>query len=79
MKTLTAHIENLLQDNQADSHKTVELIDWRLIKAACKKMKSGKTDVSGSYTSELLLEAPESLYIHLANIFKSYLIHGTVT
>ena len=36
-------------------------------------------DVSGGYTSDCLLNAPDSLFEHLAVIFRSFLIHGEVT
>ena len=42
-------------------------------------MKAGKCDVSGSYTSDTLLNAPDVLFDHLAAIFRSFLVHGTVS
>ena len=42
-------------------------------------MKPGKGDVSGSYTSDAFLNAPDSLFERLASVFRSWLIHGTVT
>ena len=36
-------------------------------------------DVSGGYSSDVLLHAPDSLYEHLAIIFRSFLVHGEVT
>ena len=42
-------------------------------------MKSGKTDVSGSYSSEVLLHGPDELFVHLASVFRSFLVHGDVT
>ena len=79
MELLSAHIENMRQKDNDASNKIIESLNWRLVKEACKKMKSGKTDVSGSYASEVLLEAPNSLYIHLSEVFKSFLVHGNVT
>ena len=38
-----------------------------------------KSDVTGSYTSDLLLHAPDSMFAALAAVFRSWLVHGTVT
>ena len=38
-----------------------------------------KRDVSGSFTSDILLNAPDTLFDQLSLIFKSFLIHGTVS
>ena len=46
---------------------------------ACSKMKSGKTDVTGNYSSDVLLHGPDILFEHLAAIFRSFLIHGDIT
>ena len=42
-------------------------------------MKPHKMDVSGGYTSDSLLNAPDSLFDHLAVVFRSFLTHGEVT
>ena len=49
------------------------------VKEACCKKKPGKVDVSGGFTSDVLLHAPDSLFEHLACIFCSFLVHGDVT
>ena len=41
-------------------------------------MKSGKTDVSGSYTSDVFQNSPDIVFEHLALVFKSFLTHGTM-
>ena len=46
-------------------------------KAAC-KMKPKKGDVSESYTSDAILNAPDILFELLASVFRSWLVHGTV-
>ena len=40
---------------------------------------SCKMDVSVGYTSDSLLHAPDSLFEHLAVVFRSFLTHGEVT
>ena len=47
-------------------------------KAAC-KMKSNKSDVSGSFVSDALLHAPDIVFELLALVYRSWLVHGTVT
>ena len=42
-------------------------------------MKKGKADVSGSYSSDATKHAPDNLYEQLAVIFRSFLVHGTVS
>ena len=50
-----------------------------VVKQACARMKPGKTDVSEVYTSDVFLNAPDLLFDHLAAVFRSFLVHGTVT
>ena len=42
-------------------------------------MKPGKIDVSKAYSSDVFLNGPDVLFDLLAAVFRSYLIHGTVT
>ena len=62
-----------------DSTDEVNKVTSEVVKKACSKMKSGKMDVSGGYSSDVLLHAPDSLFEHLAVVFRSFLIHGEVT
>ena len=62
-----------------DSALEVNKITSAVVKKACVKMKPGKMDVSGGYSSDVLLHAPDSLFEHLAVIFRSFLTHGEVT
>ena len=41
-------------------------------------MKAGKVDVTGSFSSDLLLHGPDTLFEYLAAIFRSFLVHGSV-
>ena len=41
--------------------------------------KPGKTDVTGSFTSDVLLHGPDALFDNLAGIFTSFLVHGDVS
>ena len=42
-------------------------------------MKASKSDVSGAFSSDALLHAPDSLFGILALVYRSWLVHGTVT
>ena len=42
-------------------------------------MKPKKLDISGSYTSDAILNAPDIFFDPLAKIYRSWIIHGTVT
>ena len=57
----------------------VNKVTGEMVKKAATRIKPGKSDVSGAYTSDVLLHAPDSLFDKLAIIFRSFLTHGTVT
>ena len=57
----------------------IQKVTGRVVKEACKRMLPGKTDVSEGYTSDVFLHGPDVLFEHLAAVFRSYLLHGTVT
>ena len=50
-----------------------------VIKKAVKMLKPSKSDVIGYYTSDVFINAPDSLFVHLSAIFQSFVIHGTMT
>ena len=54
-------------------------ITAEVVKSACFRMKNGKVDVSGSYSSDVFIHAPDVLYERLAIIFRSFMVHGTLT
>ena len=57
----------------------VNKITGTVVKAAALKMKPGKSDVSGSFTSDVVLHAPDSFFEAISTVFRSFLIHGTVS
>ena len=65
-----------LTDNKAGD---ADKITGAVLKEAACRMKPSKGDVSGSYTSDAFLNAPDSFFDLLAPVFRSWLIHGTVT
>ena len=54
-------------------------ITGQMVKDAACRMKPKKSDVSGSFTSDCILNAPDVFFILIAKVFRSWLIHGTVT
>ena len=57
----------------------VNKITPQMVKSAASKMKPMKSDVSGSYTSDAILNAPDIFFSFLSLVYKSWLVHGTVT
>ena len=64
-------------DNESSAE--VFRITGDVVKAATCKMKPVKGDVSEGYSSDVLLNTPDSLFHQLALVYRSWLIHGTVT
>ena len=67
-------IKELLTLNEEDCLE-VKKITGNIVKQAAAKMKPGKNDVTGSFSSEALLNAPDNVFDAIARIFRSYLIH----
>ena len=57
----------------------VNRVTGKVVKEACARMKPGKADVTGSFTSDVLLHGPDALFDYLAGVFRSFLVHGDVT
>ena len=57
----------------------IEKLTGNLVKEACCNMKAGKLDVSGGFSSDVFLHSPDQLFNSLASIFRSFLMHGSVT
>ena len=49
------------------------------VKEAAGLMKAGKADVTGGFTSDAILNAPELFFDQLASVYRSWLMHGTVS
>ena len=76
MTVIKERIKGLIHQ---DSLSEVNKVTGPVVKEACCRMKSSKADVSGSYSSDIILNAPDSLFEELSLVFRSYLIHGDVT
>ena len=54
-------------------------LSGHIVKRAALKMKPAKADVSEAFTSDALLHAPDSFFDMIASVYRSWLVHGTVT
>jgi hypothetical protein len=71
----------LSADIGRDSLAEASKMTGEVLKEAACRMKPNKGDVSTSYTSDALLNAPDG-FVHLFasfTFFRSWLVHGTVT
>ena len=57
----------------------VNKITGSVVKEAASLMKSGKSDVSGGFTSDAILNAPDLMFDQLASVYRSWLVHASVT
>ena len=49
-----------------------------IIEKALKQLKTGKNDAVVDMQSDCLINGPPSLKLHLSNLLKTFVIHGTV-
>ena len=70
--------ERLEQRIDQGSISEISKITSASVKAAAATLKKGKADVSGSYSSDAIRNAPDSLYKHLAAVYRSFLMHCSV-
>ena len=64
--------------NNSSVVEAAKVTGTRVKQAAC-LLKPRKSDVSGGFTSDALLHAPDILFDHLATVFRSFLVHGSVS
>ena len=69
----------LAREILADSSAEADKITGKTVKEAACRMKPRKSDVSQSYTSDAILNAPDIFFDLMALIYRSWLIHGSVT
>ena len=73
LKYIKTKIRELVHDDE------VGKITSHIVKQVACKMKPKKGGVTGEYTSDAILNAPDILFKLLANVFRSWLVHGTRT
>ena len=72
-------VEVLREEITQDSIKHVEKITGNVVKEAAARMKPNKSDVSKGFTSDAILNAPDVFFDLISMVFRSWLVHGTVT
>ena len=76
---LIDEVKSDIANNIDQSKDYIQLLDADLVKAAIKKLKNDKCDVSGNFTSDCLKAAPDIFLSKLAELFKSFLTHGYIS
>ena len=79
MDIIKEKLKNIIQGNKDQSVKEIQKVTGKLVKEACGRMLPGKTDVTEVYSSDVFIHAPDILFDQLAAVFRSYLVHGTVS
>ena len=78
LEDIKQHLQELIEESDSSEHEIFKITGSIVKEAAC-KMKAGKGDVSEGYTSDAILNAPDSFFDHLALVYRSWLVHGTVS
>jgi hypothetical protein len=76
MADLLNQVNRMIDNNSVQE---VTKITGSKVKEAAGLLKANNGDVSGGFTSDAILNAPDILFDQLAKVFQSWLIHGTVT
>ena len=71
-------IRSTIRGNVPASIKEINKINAGVVRAASEMMKPGKLDVSQNFSSDVFIHAPQILFDQLSEIFKSFLVHGTM-
>ena len=78
-ENLMAVLQHLNININSSNLNDVEMITPKLIEQAISKLKNDKTDPIFQFNSNCLKNAPSNLCVHLAKLFKMFLIHGHVS
>ena len=76
MEILKQHVQGLIGP---ESIREASKITCQAVKKAASLLKPKKSDVSGGFTSDAILNSPDILFVHLAAVFRDWVVHGTVT
>ena len=75
------HLKEEIEEKAKAKESTTEVnkITGSVVKSASKRLRAGKGDVTGSYTSDAIKSCPDIFFDMTAAVFCSWLIHGTIT
>ena len=79
MVTIKSKLDQAIKECSNSSAMEIGKVTGQVVKDACCRMRPGKNDVTEVYSSDVFLHAPDTLFVHLAAVFRSFLFHGTVT
>ena len=76
-----SEIQQLLESIVVTNDAVIDVnkVTGEKVKEAACRMKPNKNDVSGGYSSDAILNGPDSLFECLAAVIRSFLLHGTVS
>ena len=75
MTSIKEKIKDLVQH---DSGEEVFKITGAIVRKAAELMKKGKADVSESYTTDAIIQAPDTLFEYLAAVYRSWLFQQLI-
>ena len=74
-----AHLDNNISEAiGAHSMEDADRVTVDLVKKALNRMKSGKKDALFDLQSDCLTSGPDALILHITNLIKTFIVHGTV-
>ena len=76
---MTILLDRVTREIHQSSVQEVSKVSGSKVKEAACLLKPRKGDVSGGFTSDALLNAPDIMFDQLATVFRSFLIHGHVS
>ena len=76
MEMLRQHVQGLIGP---DSMMELSKLTGQAVRNAAALLKPKKSYVSGGFTSDALLQSPAILFNELAAVFRSWVVHGSVT
>ena len=76
LEVIKRKLATLIKSESVDE---VMKVTGKKVKQAALLMKPGKADVTGGFTTDAFLNAPDIMFEHLAMVYRSWLFHGSVT
>ena len=73
------NIQTSIKSNIQASLNEANKITPEVVRSAAELLKPDKSDVSQLFSSDVFKHAPQILYDHIAAIFRSYVVHGSIT
>ena len=72
------NIQTSIKSNIQASLNEANKITPEVVRSAAELLKPDKSDVSQLFSSDVFKHAPQILYDHIAAIFRSYVVHGSI-